>query len=122
MGGIQTAASYPYVAYVNESVSLRPDEAEIAKWLADNGPMSMSLNAKPLQSYKSGIIHPTAANCDKKITHAVLAVGYGVEKNVPYWLIKNSYGRKWGENGYFRIYRGGGTCGINKRASAVKIL
>jgi len=47
-------------------------------------------------------------NCVYNLNHAVLVVGYGPN----YWLVKNSWGTSWGENGYFRIKRGTGHCGV----------
>jgi len=45
------------------------------------------------------------------VNHAVLAVGYGVENGVPYWLIKNSWGADWGDEGYFKMEMGKNMCG-----------
>jgi cathepsin B len=44
--------------------------------------------------------------------HAVEIVGWGVESNKGYWIIKNSWGTKWGDNGYFRMIRGVNNCEI----------
>jgi len=45
------------------------------------------------------------------VNHAVVAVGYGVENGVPYWLIKNSWGADWGVDGYFKMELGKNMCG-----------
>ena len=47
------------------------------------------------------------------VNHAVVAVGWGTENGMDYWVIKNSWSEKWGENGYFRMQRGVNMCGIN---------
>lgn len=68
------------------------------------GPVSVGVDASDsgIKFYKSGIIK---RRCGTAIDHAVLAVGYGTEKGVDYWIIKNSWGPDWGEDGYFRVLR-----------------
>ena len=75
--------------------------------------------------YESGIHDPQ--DCDDKINHALLLVGYGESvEGVPYWLVKNTWGKviiffiifqNWGEDGYFRLLRGENKCRVNSYAS-----
>lgn len=43
-----------------------------------------------------------------KVDHSVVLVGWGYdeEKRTPYWILQNSWGKNWGEGGYFRMVRG----------------
>jgi C1A family cysteine protease len=73
------------------------------------------LNASKLQFYDSGVFNPYRCN-PETLNHAVLNVGFCTDTtDGDYFIIKNSWGEKWGEKGYFRIARteGAGTCGIN---------
>lgn len=58
---------------------------------------------RDIMSYKRGV-HP-GDNCDRLFAHGMLLVGYGRQEGVPYWLLKNSMGVYWGENGYLRLSR-----------------
>ncbi|KAA6361834.1 MAG: putative cathepsin B4 cysteine protease, partial [Streblomastix strix] len=61
-------------------------------------------------NYKSGVyIHQTGLSTG---SHAVIIIGWGIENNIPYWLVQNSWGQDWGEKGYFKIIRGNDHCGI----------
>ena len=53
------------------------------------------------------------------VDHAVLLIGYGTENGVDFWIIKNSWGAGWGENGYIKVRRGNNDCKIGR---AVHIL
>ena len=55
----------------------------------------------------------------KKISgHAVEIVGWGVEKNTPFWWMKNTWGKNWGINGYFKMIRGENNCDIENNVVA----
>ena len=135
--GIDTEASYPYMG-IDSSCKFNPntigatvqqnwtmlqkDETVMATWLASNGPISIGINAENLQFYSGGISDPLFCSAEK-LDHGVLIVGYGTGKNwlgkeVPYWLIKNSWGENWGEKGYFRIIRGKNKCGVAENATS----
>jgi len=89
------------------------DEGIIATFNFQTGPLAIGINADPFQDYVSGIIDEDASDCDPtQLDHGVTIVGYGASSQ-PYWIIKNSWGADWGENGYVRVARGKGTCGVN---------
>ena len=58
----------------------------------------------------------------KRMDHGVAIVGYGTEKSIlgkatDYWIVRNSWGKGWGEHGYARIVRGKNACGLANAAS-----
>merc|ERR1712230_248712 len=62
----------------------------------------------------------TMANPWVKTTHAVVIVGWGESDDLgKYWIVKNSWGSGWGENGYFRIERGTNAHAIESKPIAV---
>ena len=69
------------------------------------GPVSLGIDSSSVvfRSYKGGIIDTLECGGENKVDHSVLAVGYGIEDNQEFVIIKNSWGPYWGENGYARI-------------------
>ncbi|XP_038621288.1 cathepsin F [Tachyglossus aculeatus] len=136
LGGLETESDYSYqghrqrcgfsadkaTVYINSSVALSRDEEELAAWLAENGPVSVALNAFAMQFYRGGVSHPFRPLCTSwLIDHAVLLVGYGYRSGIPFWAIKNSWGTDWGEKGYYYLYRGARACGVSVMASSAVV-
>lgn len=95
-----------------------PEGEEALLKAASQQPISVGICASSaMQFYASGVID----KCCESLNHGVLVAGFGTEKDgTPYWLVKNSWGDGWGEQGYFRLRRGSskeGLCGIATTAS-----
>ncbi|KAK1263838.1 Cysteine proteinase 2 [Acorus gramineus] len=128
-GGLDTEESYPYAGtngicrFKPESVGVKViDSVNITLGAEDElkhavglvRPVSIAFQVvHDFRMYKSGVYtSSTCGNTPMDVNHAVLAVGYGVENGVPYWLVKNSWGADWGDNGYFKIELGKNMCGV----------
>lgn len=105
----------PAAKLKNYTATISPANEDGLQQALVNQPISVGVEADGYywQHYKSGII---TGPCGTNLDHGVLVVGYGVDNNVLYWKVKNSWGNSWGESGYLRLVRGVykqyGQCGI----------
>ena len=136
-GGICSEASYPYDSGQGQSASCHSCEvvngSKVVSYVdvknstsalaeaVSKQPVSIAIEADKLsfQFYRSGVYK---ANCGTNLDHGVLLVGYGTENGLDYWLVKNSWGPSWGDEGYIKILKeddatDGGECGILLSAS-----
>ena len=97
--------------YGERSYSIRGEVKQIQMELMTNGPTEMTFYVyEDFLHYKTGVYQHTAG---KGIGgHAVRLLGWGEEQGTPYWLLANSWGKKWGDGGTFKILRGSDHCGI----------
>lgn len=129
VNGITTEANYPYVAqdqkcksksgvFKIKSYKNVPHKSSAALSTAcDAQPISVSIDATNIVHYSTGVFDNK--NCGTQLNHGVLLAGY----DAAVWKVKNSWGTKWGEDGYIRFSRTansdaqGGICGILLDAS-----
>ena len=90
------------------------DEDGMRAALIASGPITIGIDASPMQLYRSGVDNPLRCKSSQLgLDHAVLIVGYGsTAAGQDYWKIKNSWATDWGEDGYYRIVRGSNKCGV----------
>ncbi|KAG4938765.1 hypothetical protein AAZX31_16G088500 [Glycine max] len=134
-GGIDTDKDYPYrgfdgicdptkknakVVNIDGFEDVPPYDENALKKAVAHQPVSIAIEAsgRDLQLYQSGVF---TGKCGTSLDHGVVVVGYGSENGVDYWLVRNSWGTGWGEDGYFKMQRNvrtpTGKCGITMEAS-----
>jgi len=76
------------------------------------GPVSVTVEADKMafQGYTGGILNSAA--CGTNLDHAITAVGYGNKDGQNYYIVRNSWGPTWGDQGYIMIAAVEGTAGI----------
>ena len=114
-GGHSVYAKDKY-AFQGHIVSPARDEVQIMQLIHDHGPVEAAFTVfEDFANYSSGIYHHVDGGLAGG--HAIKIVGWGVEGGTKYWKVANSWNPYWGENGYFRIARGGNECGIEDGVS-----
>nr|XP_044994383.1 cathepsin S [Jaculus jaculus] len=135
--GIDSEASYPYQAKDEKChYDLKNRAATCSRYIelpsgsedalkeavANRGPVSVAIDAShpSFFLYRSGVYDDPS--CTDKVNHGVLVVGYGNLNGKDYWLVKNSWGLHFGEEGYIRMARNSANhCGIASYCSYPEI-
>ena len=114
------------VAKFTYCVDVEPENELALKFAVYDQPVSVAIEAdtRTFQFYSSGVLDSTS--CGTTLDHGVLVVGYGVENQQKYWIVKNSWGSGWGEDGYIRLGRSESTtsqgiCGVAMQPSYIVV-
>nr|CDJ26736.1 cathepsin O-like cysteine peptidase protein [Tityus serrulatus] len=98
---------------------LKESEGEMLKLLAFHGPLVASVDSSTWQDYLGGIIQ---YHCEDNSNHAVQIVGYDLTGDIPYYIVRNSWGIEFGIDGYLKIAIGKNLCGIALEVSALDVV
>jgi C1A family cysteine protease len=128
-GGLDTDSCYPYTAQDGSCASSQctptlmissvipidaSSENNLYAALGQYGPLSICCDAEPWQNYQGGIL--TADQCGDSVDHAIQLTGYSPSQG-GYWIVRNSWGADWGENGFIYLQYGQDTCAITSEVN-----
>ena len=105
-----------YLTYEIDQFDTIKGEEAMKQELYQRGPIACDVAVpQALDDYTGGIYCDDTGDLD--VVHVVSVVGYGVEDGNKYWLVRNSWGTQWGEEGFFRVCRGTNNIAIESYCS-----
>jgi len=131
-GGIDSYASYPYTAGEGQAGQCQFSQQNVVTNVASYqtisgetglyqqastaGPVSVCVDASSWSGYSGGIL----TQCGNNVDHCVQLTGYmNYGQSGSYWVVRNSWGTDWGENGFIWIQIGQDLCSIGDYATVV---
>ena len=119
-GGLSSNENYPYMSNTNDfclhNIShvigsniteysyIIPESISDMKYSVAQNPVAIALDADNVyfRFYKNGVID-LPSNASRSLNHAVLLVGYDHDEKGMYWIIQNSWGTEWGDQGFCKL-------------------
>uniref|UniRef100_A0A182PUY7 Tryptophan 2,3-dioxygenase n=1 Tax=Anopheles epiroticus TaxID=199890 RepID=A0A182PUY7_9DIPT len=98
------------------------EEHLMLRHLATKGPIVAAVNAISWKYYLGGVIQYHCDSDYELLNHAVAIVGYDLNATVPYYIVKNSWGPRFGDHGYVKVAIGRNLCGIANRVSFIELV
>ena len=138
--GVATEENYPYLRrdnVCNTANRAKPGRESLSSYkeiqpgvnnlvtAAESDVVSIGFEASDdFQDYHSGIYNNNDPSCGANPNHAMNVVGFNTASSAPYFIVRNSWGVGFGEDGYMRVAigRGYGTCGIAGEYSTVPLV
>jgi cysteine peptidase B len=133
-GGIEALSDYPYTAESGESGSCNFQQSDVVATVtgynsidgetglyqqtssSSGGPVSVCVDASSWQNYNGGVL----TSCGSDVDHCVQLTGYAnYGQSGSYWIVRNSWGEDWGEQGFIWIEIGQDLCAIGDYATIV---
>jgi len=128
-GGLDTEQCYPYTAQdgtcassqcspagnVAQVIPIGSDESATYTALGKYGPLSICADASSWSNYQGGVL--TGDQCGSDVDHAIQLTGYSPDQG-GYWIVRNSWGSDWGENGFIYLQYGQNTCDMTSETTA----
>jgi cysteine peptidase B len=123
VGGLESDDEYPYESYYGDTETCDADssdakvtvtgytlvdsENEMIDYVTTTGPLSACVDASDWASYHKGVV----SVCGVDIDHCIQITGINTDGG--YWIVRNSWGTDWGDNGFIYLKSGSDTCGIS---------
>jgi len=122
-GGVSSSDAYPYTSFYGTTgdcdktkstyaMSVASYHAVIGEesmkdYVMSTGPLSICVDASDWSTYQGGIV----SVCGTEVNHCVQVVG--IDTTDGYWIVRNSWGTTWGEQGYIYLKTDQNTCVID---------
>jgi len=135
-GGIEAYSDYPYSAESGEAGQCNFNSADVVCTVtgynsisgetglyqqtssSSGGPVSVCVDASSWQNYNGGVL----SQCGNSVDHCVQLVGYAnYGQSGAYWIVRNSWGEDWGEDGFIWVEIGEDLCSIGDYATIVSV-